>query len=62
MKKIAIIIDGDLSNRKGQINASLNRIKHLKKIANYQIDVFAIQSYENSLVRFLRHTDQRNSY
>lgn len=59
MKKIAIIIDGDLSNRKGQINASLNRIKHLKKIANYQIDVFAIQSYENSLVRFLRHTEKR---
>lgn len=60
MKKIAIIIDGDLINRKGQVNASLNRIKHLKRIANYQIDVFAIQDYDGALVRRLRKTEKRN--
>lgn len=60
MKKIAIIIDGDLINRKGQVNASLNRIKHLTAIANYQIDVFAIQNYDDALVRKLRKTEKRN--
>lgn len=60
MKKVAIIIDGDLKNRKGQVNASLNRIKYLKTIANYQIDVFAIQSYDDVLVRKLRKTEKRN--
>lgn len=60
MKKIAIIIDGDLVNRKGQVNASLNRIKYLKQIANYEIDVFAIQVYEGFLTRFLRKNKRRD--
>lgn len=59
MKKIAIIIDGDLINRKGQVNASLSRIKHLQGIANYQIDVYAIQYAEGVLVRKLRGTEKR---
>lgn len=59
MKRIAIIIDGDLTNRKGQVNASLSRIKHLKSIADYQIDVYAIQHYEGLLVRLLRKANKR---
>lgn len=59
MKRIAIIIDGDLTNRKGQVNASLSRIKHLKSIADYQIDVYAIQHYDSLLVRLLRKTNKR---
>lgn len=60
MKKIAIIIDGDLTNRKGLVNASLSRIKHLRSIANYQIDVYAIQNYDGILVQRLRKTKKRN--
>lgn len=59
MKKIAIIIDGDLVNRKGQVNASLNRIKYLKKIADYQIDVYSIQSEDDTLTRLLKKTAKR---
>lgn len=60
MKKIAVLIEGDLIDRKGQINASLSRIKHLKTIANYQIDIYAIQTYEGLLVRLLRKNNKRN--
>jgi len=59
MKKIAIIFDGDLTSPKGRVNACLNRIKHLIDVANYDVDVFAVQSYENRLIRFLRKTKKR---
>lgn len=59
MKKIAIIMEGDLTNRKGQVNASLSRIKHLVNIADYQIDVYAIQSADGALTRMLRKTQKR---
>lgn len=60
MKKIAIIFDGDLSSPKGRVNACLNRIKHLKAVANYGIDVFSIQNYDDCLVRILRKTKKKN--
>lgn len=59
MKKIAIIIDGDLTAPKGRLNASLSRIKALKQIANYQIDIYAIQTYDGFLVRLLRRSKKR---
>ena len=60
MKKIAIIIDGDLTTPKGRLNASLSRIKALKQIANYQIDIYAIQTFEGFLVRLLRRSNKRD--
>lgn len=56
MKKIAIIVDGAFDTPRGQENAELNRIKHLKDIADYQIDVYSFTLYEWWLVRLLRHT------
>lgn len=54
MKKIAIITNTDFKNRKGEANATLNRIKYLKQIAMYDIDVYNLAVYEGFLVRFLR--------
>lgn len=56
MKKIAIIVDGSFDTPRGQENAELNRIKHLKDIADYQIDVYSFATYEWWFVRLLRHT------
>ena len=54
--KVAIIFEGSLTNRKGLVNAVLNRIKHLKDIAEYQIDVYSFQLYEGWLTRRLKHS------
>ncbi len=55
-KKIAVIINGDLSiNRQGQINSAINRVKHLKKLDVFDIDVFCVQEYDYGLLRILRH-------
>lgn len=58
MKKIAIIISDSLSDRKGQLNAELNRIKYLKQTCEFQIDVYCFGIYEGWLTRFLRHTKE----
>ena len=40
-KRLAIVVSGgNLDIPKGLVNAALNRIKHLKEIAEYQIDAF----------------------
>lgn len=56
MKKIAIITHTDFINRKGEANAALNRIKHLKQVADYDIDVYNLYFYDGPLVRLLRKT------
>lgn len=56
MKRLAIIISDQLSDRKGQLNAELNRIKYLKAISDFNIDVFCFGIYEGWLTRFLRKT------
>lgn len=58
MKRIAIIIEDSIYNRKGQMNAELNRISHLMQVTDYQIDVYSFQIYEGWLVRNLRHTQK----
>ena len=60
MKKIAVIFEGNNRHRYGVCNAVLNRVKHLRAICPYQIDVFMIQVYDNWLMRQLRHTDKLN--
>lgn len=54
-KKIAILIADSIYNRKGMMNAELNRIIHLKRIAPYRIDAFTFQTYNGWLVRMLKH-------
>jgi len=63
MKKIAIIFDGSLIDRKGLVNAVLYRVKYLKSIAkDFQIDVYNFQGCENFIVRSLRHTQKQERY
>lgn len=51
-KKLAVIINGDLSiNRQGQLNSAISRVKHLKQLDVYDIDVFCIQEYDFGLLR-----------
>lgn len=57
MKKIAIIVAESFNCLRGQANAELNRIKYLKQIADYQIDVYSFSIYEGWLVRKLRGTE-----
>lgn len=56
MKKIAIITNTNFTNRKGEANAALNRIKYLKQEANYEIDVYNLSFYEGFLMRLFRNT------
>lgn len=63
MKKIAILFDGSLTDRKGLVNAVLYRAKYLKRISqDFKIDVYNFQGYENTLVRTLRHTPKQEQY
>lgn len=64
MKRIAVLFDGSLNDRKGLVNAVLYRVKYLKNIiSDFQIDVYNFQGVENFVVRQLRHTkkQERNS-
>jgi teichuronic acid biosynthesis glycosyltransferase TuaC len=56
MNKIAVITEGNIYNRLGQMNAVHNRVTHLRKIADYGIDVFMIQVYDGWLTALLRHS------
>ncbi len=59
MKKIAIIINGDLTkNRQGQINSALSRAKHLRGLGGFEIDFFCIQEYDSFVLRLLRRSEK----
>ena len=60
MKRIAIVTGGNTDDRKGFLNATIERIKYLSKYSSYEIDVIIIQEYEGWLVRKLRKTAKRN--
>lgn len=58
-KRIAVVINGDLSiNRQGQINSAINRVKHLKQMDVFDIDVYCIQEYDSGLLRWLHKNDK----
>lgn len=57
-KKIAVIFDEDIYCQRGMFNAIRNRIKHLKDIADFDIDVFVIGRYEPWYIRRIRHTEK----
>jgi glycosyltransferase involved in cell wall biosynthesis len=63
MKRIAIIFDGSLTDRKGLVNAVLYRAKYLKSVAkDFQIDIYNFQGSENYIVRKLRQTKKQKRY
>jgi glycosyltransferase involved in cell wall biosynthesis len=55
-KRVAVIFDEDIYCQRGMFNAIRNRIKHLKDIADFDIDVYVIGRYEPWYIRKLRHT------
>ena len=59
MRAIAIIFNSDLSNRKGYLNAVLERAKGLYTREEFSVDIFCLSQYDNWLVRKLRHTKKQ---
>lgn len=55
-QRIAVIFEGNISNRLGVFNAVINRVKHLRAIAPYDIDLYMIQVYDTGLTRLLRRS------
>lgn len=53
-KRIAYILDGDLHNRKGLVNAVLSRIKYQKALNIFDIDIYSIGVHSGLLVRTIR--------
>jgi len=48
-KRIAILVEASIFDRKGLFNAVFNRCINLKKIADYEIDLFLLSSYKGVL-------------
>lgn len=62
-KRIAIICSESLDDRKGLVNACLNRVKFLKDVAkNYSIDVYFIQRKPSYLFCFLKKIKRKSKY
>ncbi len=57
--KIAIIFEGDVTDRKGLFNSVYHRAKELMKYPELEVSLFCIQTYESSLIRLLRRTKKR---
>lgn len=53
-KRIAVVFEGDIRNRLGVFNAVLNRVRHLRQVADYGIDVHMLQVYDGAIMRRLR--------
>lgn len=53
MKKVAIVFDGNIVNPKGKVNSIINRIRELKAISDFEIDVFTVQEYDTAPLRLL---------
>lgn len=57
MKRIAVIFEGRLHEQKGVFNAVMQRVKHLREIAQAcEIDVHMIEGYDRGLNRWLHGT------
>lgn len=59
MKKILVLTEGNIYERRGFFNAVVNRTTHLKDICEYDINVLIIATYEPWLVRKFRHTKKQ---
>lgn len=57
MKRIAVIFEGRLHEQKGVFNAVMQRVKHLREVAQgCEIDVHMIEGYDRGLNRWLHDT------
>lgn len=53
-KKVAILVSAKYTNQKGLFNAVHNRCVYLRKIADYDIDVYMISSFMSSFFRYIK--------
>jgi|GEM_PF-489043 len=51
-KRVAVVVE--IQAQLGVYHAVLNRVKHLREVANYDIDVFLICIYDGFIMRWLR--------
>ena len=58
-KKILVLANGDINERRGFFNAVISRTKHLKAICDYDIEMLLLSTYEPWIVRKLRHTKKK---
>ena len=56
MKRIAVIFEGNIDQRYGVFNAVVNRVKYLRGVSDFQIDIFMIQVYDKWLTRKFRNS------
>ena len=55
-KKIAVVFNEDIYCQRGLFNAVRNRVRHLKDVADFEIDVYVIGYFEPLYIRILRKT------
>lgn len=58
-KRLAILFEANIYDRKGLVNAVINRARYIKKIADYTVDVYCLQGYPAGLNRFVRKKASR---
>lgn len=58
VKKIAILFSGDIRDRKGFMNAVLERTKRLCVLPQYSVDVFCLSTFDHLFARKLRHSNK----
>ena len=58
-KKILVLANGDIYERRGFFNAVISRTKYLKAICDYDIEMLLLSTYEPWIVRKLRHTKKK---
>lgn len=58
-KKIAILFEATGGGNYGAQNATIERIKHLKALNQYDIDVYMLEEYPCFLPRLIKHTPQK---
>lgn len=58
MKKIAIFFESTGGGNYGAQNATIERIKHLKALGQYDIDVYMLQQYPRLLPRLLKRVNK----
>ena len=54
MRKVTVLFEGDINRRLGVFNAVVNRVKHLREIADADVVVRMMQVYDGRIVSLLR--------
>ena len=53
MKRVAVIFEENIFDRKGSFNAKCARVRYLAELTGWQIDIFCIQLFQNAFVSSL---------